>query len=85
MLGAFAVDRTLMLDTERARLSTPDVMSTHLDLQPAIAAGRAASASSLNLGFHRSRQSRGTASDASLETSALLSTAQIASIKGVVS
>jgi len=46
MLRAFAVNRTLMFDAERARLSPPDLMSAHFDLQPAIAARRAASAGS---------------------------------------
>jgi hypothetical protein len=49
MLGAFAVDRTLICDTERTRLARPDLMPAHLDLQPAVAAGRAVSAGSLTL------------------------------------
>jgi hypothetical protein len=49
MLRALAVDRTPVFDTERTRLARPDLMSTHFDLQPAIAAGRAASASPLGL------------------------------------
>src|SRR3981081_4108051 len=57
MLRAFAVDRTLMFDTERARLPPPDTMSTHFDLQPAIAACRAASAGSFVLRFHRKDRS----------------------------
>src|ERR1700687_3061419 len=57
MLWPFAVDRTLMFDTERARLSPPDTMSTHFDLQPAIAACRTASAGSLILRFHRKDRS----------------------------
>src|ERR1700676_4953620 len=46
MLRALAVNRTLMLDAERARLPPPDFMSGPFDLQPAIAACRAASAGS---------------------------------------
>jgi hypothetical protein len=46
MLRAFAVNRTLMFDTERAWLARPDMMSTHFDLQPAIAACRTGSAGS---------------------------------------
>jgi hypothetical protein len=46
MLRAFAVNRTPMFDTERTRLSWPDLMPAHFDLQPAIAAGSAASAGS---------------------------------------
>jgi hypothetical protein len=57
MLGAFAVDRTLMLDTERARLPAPDPMPAHFDLQPAIAASRTASAASLMLRRHRQDRS----------------------------
>jgi hypothetical protein len=49
MLGALTVDRTLMRDTERARLAPADPMSAHLDLQPAIAACGAAAAGSLLL------------------------------------
>jgi hypothetical protein len=49
MLRPFAVDRTLMCDTERARLAAPDLMSTHFDLQPAIAACRTGSAGSQGL------------------------------------
>jgi hypothetical protein len=44
MLWPFVVDRTSMLDTEWARLSPPDRMPTDLDLQPAVAASRAAAA-----------------------------------------
>src|SRR5258708_29617165 len=44
-----------MFDTERARCSRMDMMATDLDLQPAIAARRAASAASLVFGFHRAR------------------------------
>ena len=46
MLGAFAIDRTLTSDTERTRLARSDVMSTHFDLQPAVAARRAGSTGS---------------------------------------
>jgi hypothetical protein len=46
MLRAFTVNRTLMFDTERAWLARPDMMSTHFDLQPAIAACRTGSAGS---------------------------------------
>src|SRR5450756_370475 len=46
VLRAFAVDGTLTRDTERTRLARPDVMPTHFDLQPAVAARRAASAGS---------------------------------------
>jgi hypothetical protein len=35
-----------MFDAERARLSPPDLISAHFDLQPAIAARRAGSAGS---------------------------------------
>src|SRR5258708_13104755 len=56
MLRAIAVDGTLMVDTERARLSPRNPMSTHFDLQPAIAACRAASAASLIVAFHREGQ-----------------------------
>jgi hypothetical protein len=52
MLRAFAVDRTLVCDAKRTRLSWPDPMSTYLDLQPAVAACRAASAASLSFGLH---------------------------------
>jgi hypothetical protein len=45
-----------MLDTERTRLPWPDPMSTHFDLQPAIAAGCTASTGSLILRFHRTGQ-----------------------------
>src|SRR5258708_32450434 len=56
VLRAIAVDGTLMVDTERARLSPRNPMSTHFDLQPAIAACRAASAASLIVAFHRGGQ-----------------------------
>src|SRR6202158_5227353 len=46
MLRALAVNRALMFDAERTRLPRPDPMSAHFDLQPAIAACRAASAGS---------------------------------------
>jgi hypothetical protein len=46
MLGTFAVNRTPICDAERTRLAGPDVMPTYFDLQPAVAARRAASASS---------------------------------------
>jgi hypothetical protein len=49
MLRAFAVDRTLMFDAERARLPRPDLVSAYFDLQPAITARRAASAGSRGL------------------------------------
>jgi hypothetical protein len=49
MLGTLAVDRTLVFDTERTRLPRLDLVSTHFDLQPAVAAGRAASAGSRGL------------------------------------
>jgi hypothetical protein len=49
MLGALVVNRALMFDAERARLSPPDPMPAHLDLQPAIAACRTASAASWGL------------------------------------
>ena len=47
MLRPFAIDRTAVCDAKRARFSWPDLVPAHLDLQPAIAAGRAASAVSL--------------------------------------
>src|ERR1700730_10929847 len=46
MLGALVVNRALMRDAERTRLSAPDLMAPHFDLQPAVAAGRAATAGS---------------------------------------
>src|ERR1700738_2429931 len=49
MLRAFAVNRALMFDAERARFAGPDMMSTHFDLQPAIAACRTGSAGSQGL------------------------------------
>jgi hypothetical protein len=49
MLRAFAVNRALMFDTERAWFAGPDMMSTHFDLQPAIAACRTGSAGSQGL------------------------------------
>jgi hypothetical protein len=45
-----------MLDAERTRLAWPNPMSTHFDLQPAIAACRTASAASLVVRFHRGGQ-----------------------------
>src|SRR6202790_1625944 len=42
-----------MFDAERTRLPRPDLMSAHSDLQPAVAACRAASAASLIGRFHR--------------------------------
>src|SRR3984893_4135481 len=53
MLRAFAVNRTLVSDAERTGVSGVDPMPTHLDLQPAIAACRAASAASLAFLLHR--------------------------------
>src|ERR1700722_5385433 len=44
MLRAFTIDRALMFDAERARFASLDPMSTHFDLQPAIAARGTASA-----------------------------------------
>src|SRR6266436_4419094 len=52
MLRAFAVDRTLVCDAKRTRLPWPYPMSTYLDLQPAVAACRTASAASLSFGLH---------------------------------
>jgi hypothetical protein len=52
MLRTFAINRTSMLDTERTWLSLVDSVATHLDLQPAIAACRAASAGSGRLLVH---------------------------------
>jgi hypothetical protein len=52
MLRTFTVDRALVRDAERTRLSWSDPMSTHLDLQPAIAACRAASTASLSFRLH---------------------------------
>jgi len=49
MLRAFVVNRTLMRDTERARLAMLDPMPAYFDLQPAVAARRAASAGSVML------------------------------------
>jgi hypothetical protein len=49
MSGAFAVDRTLISDVERTRIARPDMISTHFDLQPAIAARGTASTGSLVL------------------------------------
>src|SRR6202051_1813660 len=46
MLRTFAVDRAPMFDAERARFASLDPMSTHFDLQPAIAARGTASAGS---------------------------------------
>jgi hypothetical protein len=46
VLGTLAVDRTLVLDAERTWLAGPDMVSTHFDLQPAIAACRAVSTGS---------------------------------------
>jgi hypothetical protein len=48
-LGAFAVNRTLLSDAERTWLARPHMMPSHLDLQPAVAASRAASAGFLGL------------------------------------
>jgi hypothetical protein len=49
MLRAFAVDRTLMFDAERARLARLDLVSAYFDLQPAVTACRAGSAGSRGL------------------------------------
>jgi hypothetical protein len=49
MLGAFAVDRTLISDTVRTRIAGPDAMLAHFDLQPAVAASGATSTGSLVL------------------------------------
>jgi hypothetical protein len=49
MLRTFAVDRTAMFDAERTGLARPDLVATHFDLQPAIAACRTASAGSQGL------------------------------------
>jgi len=66
MLWTFAVNRTLMFDTERTWLAWPDLMSAHFDLQPAIAACRTGSTGSLIGALHRGSQLSVRLSDYSL-------------------
>ena len=47
-----------MLDAKRARLARADLMAADLDLEPAVAAGRAGTAASGVLRLHRSASRR---------------------------